>query len=81
MSAYEESTGRAPQAVFQLGALLLKKNAAYGDSALNPVMVFAGSDIDPITRMGVRMDDKLSRLARGNPDGEDPAQGSGGNTP
>src|SRR3954470_4467180 len=58
------------QQCVQVAALLLKKNAAYGDSALNPLAVFA-RDLTPSERMGVRMDDKLSRLARGAADGED----------
>lgn len=45
--------------------MLLDKNKSYGDSARNPVAVFA-TGIDTKTRMGVRMDDKLSRLMRGD---------------
>lgn len=58
------------EVIVQLGALLLKKNAAYGDSALKPVEVFARG-MSPSQRMAVRMDDKVSRLARGAADGED----------
>lgn len=47
-----------------LKELLLTKNAAYGDSALNPVRIF--SKADPIEQIKVRIDDKLSRLTRGN---------------
>lgn len=47
----------------EIKALLLAKNAAYGDSALNPVRVF--SNADPVEQIKVRLDDKLSRLARG----------------
>lgn len=50
-------------------AMLLRKNAAYGDSALDPVRVF--SKADPVEQIRVRLDDKLSRLKRGAPDGED----------
>jgi len=49
--------------------MLLTKNAAYGDSALDPVRVF--SRADPIEALRVRIDDKLSRLARGTAAGED----------
>lgn len=45
-------------------ALLLQKNQAYGDSALNPMRVF--SQADPVEQIRVRIDDKLSRLARGS---------------
>lgn len=58
------------EVVVQLGALLLKKNTAYGDSALSPIEVFARG-MSPSQRMAVRMDDKVSRLARGAADGED----------
>lgn len=59
------------QQVIQLGALLLKKNAAYGDSALSPLECFARG-LTTSQRLGVRMDDKISRLSRGSADGEDP---------
>ena len=49
--------------------MLLEKNKAYGDSALNPVRVF--STADPREQLRVRIDDKLSRLARGKAAGED----------
>jgi hypothetical protein len=53
----------------QLGALLIKKNRSYGDSALNPVRIFSKSD--PLEQLRVRIDDKLSRLARGHEIDED----------
>ena len=43
--------------------LLLNKNAKYGNSALNPVRVF--SKADNVEQLLVRIDDKLSRIARG----------------
>jgi hypothetical protein len=49
--------------------MLIQKNEAYGDSALNPVRIFSKSDT--IEQINVRMDDKLSRLARGDEAGED----------
>lgn len=51
--------------------MLLEKNAAYGNSALKPIRCF--SKASPKEQLLVRMDDKLSRLAYGNPDafGED----------
>ncbi len=52
-----------------IASLLIEKNAAYGDSALNPVRVF--SKADPVEQIRVRLDDKLSRLARGSAAGED----------
>ena len=52
-----------------IGNMLRAKNRAYGDSALNPVRIF--SRADPISQIDVRIDDKLSRLARGSNAGED----------
>jgi hypothetical protein len=55
-----------------LANMLIKKNAAYGNSALNPLRVF--SHADPAEQLRVRIDDKLSRLVRGDPasnEGED----------
>lgn len=52
-----------------LRALLLAKNAAYGDAALSPLRVF--SRCDAAEGLRVRIDDKLSRLARGDDAGED----------
>ena len=49
--------------------MLLSKNRAYGDSALSPVRVF--SKADNVEQIRVRLDDKLSRLARGSAAGED----------
>lgn len=43
--------------------LLLAKNKAYGDSAANPMQCF--SKLDAIERLKVRIDDKISRIARG----------------
>ena len=47
-----------------MSPLLLEKNRAYGDSAINPVRVF--SSASPEEQLLVRIDDKLSRLARGS---------------
>jgi hypothetical protein len=41
-------------------ALLLQKNARYGNSALAPLRLF--STVDPIEGIKIRIDDKLSRL-------------------
>jgi hypothetical protein len=44
----------------QIKALLLLKNKAYGDSALEPVRIFSKND--SIDGLLVRIDDKLSRI-------------------
>lgn len=49
--------------------LLIQKNAAYGDSALNPIRVF--SKAGPVDGIEIRIDDKISRLLRGEKAGED----------
>jgi hypothetical protein len=48
---------------------LLAKNAAYGNSASEPLRLF--SKADPEEGIRIRIDDKLSRIARGSDDGED----------
>lgn len=50
-------------------ALLVAKNEAYGNSALEPMRIF--SKAEPDEQIRVRLDDKLSRLARGSAAGED----------
>lgn len=52
-----------------LRSFLIAKNQAYGNSALEPVRVF--SKADPVEQLRVRIDDKLSRLFRGEAAGED----------
>ena len=44
--------------------LLLQKNLKYGDSALDPVRVLSKSS--PVEQILVRIDDKLSRISRGD---------------
>lgn len=46
-----------------ISIMLQEKNIAYGDSALDPVRVF--SKANAIEQLLVRIDDKLSRFARG----------------
>ena len=53
----------------KIKTMLLSKNAAYGNSALDPVRVF--SRADTVEQLLVRIDDKLSRVKRGNSAGED----------
>lgn len=48
----------------EIKAMLLAKNLAYGNSALDPVRVFSRATTDEQIR--VRLDDKLSRLSRGS---------------
>ena len=47
----------------EVANLLLKKNIAYGNSALNPIQIFA--KIPPGDQIDVRIDDKLNRIKNG----------------
>ena len=57
----EESISRV---VLEIEEMLIAKNRAYGDSALEPVRVF--SKAENIEQLYVRIDDKLSRVKRGH---------------
>ena len=55
----------------EIREMLLAKNKAYGNSALDPVRVFSTADTSEQLR--VRLDDKISRIVRGHSAGEDVA--------
>lgn len=44
--------------------MLIEKNAAYGNSAADPVRIF--SKANAMEQINVRIDDKLSRIVRGS---------------
>jgi hypothetical protein len=46
-----------------MGRFLIEKNRAYGNSALDPVRIFSNQNANE--QLMVRIDDKLSRFARG----------------
>lgn len=48
----------------ELRTMLIEKNTGYGNSALEPVRIF--SKADNLEQIRVRIDDKLSRIMRGN---------------
>lgn len=48
----------------KLATMLIDKNLAYGDSALNPVRIF--SKADRMEQLYTRLDDKISRVQRGH---------------
>ena len=60
---------RVHSVLMSIEEMLVEKNQAYGDSALNPVRIF--SKASPEEQILVRIDDKLSRIARGTAAGED----------
>lgn len=49
----------------EIAEMLCEKNRSYGDSALTPVRIFS-KEASNIEQLNVRMDDKLSRLLKGN---------------
>ena len=53
----------------EIATMLIEKNRAYGNSALAPVRIFSRASSEE--QLLVRIDDKLSRLARGSAAGED----------
>jgi len=57
----EEGIGRVMSSIQNM---LIEKNRAYGDSALEPVRMFSKND--NIEQLYVRIDDKLSRVQRGH---------------
>jgi hypothetical protein len=62
MSLYTEK--RISEILSSIETMLIEKNRAYGDSALEPVRVFSKSDT--VEQIYVRIDDKLSRIERGH---------------
>ena len=53
----------------ELKSMLIDKNRAYGNSALEPVRIF--STASAVEQLLVRIDDKISRLVNGSSAGED----------
>lgn len=48
----------------EIGTVLLAKNISYGNSALEPINIF--SKLNSKEQINIRLDDKLSRLAKGS---------------
>lgn len=55
---------KVTEVVSDIATTLIKKNESYGNSALEPVRIF--SKADEAEGLKVRIDDKLSRIAKGN---------------
>ena len=60
----KETEDQIDLVVGKIRDMLIAKNRAYGDSALDPVRVF--SKHNAIEQIYVRIDDKLSRVKRGH---------------
>jgi hypothetical protein len=63
MKMSEQTQVKIAQVCDEVKSMLIAKNKSYGDSALNPVRIFATSD--NVEQLHVRIDDKLSRISRG----------------
>jgi hypothetical protein len=48
----------------EIKGILLEKNRTYGNSALDPLRIFSKASL--LEQLNVRIDDKLSRIARGS---------------
>ncbi|MDQ3023232.1 MAG: hypothetical protein M3R04_02425 [bacterium] len=59
-----DTVDRAVHFLARVADTLREKNKAYGDSASNPVRIFSKADAAEGIR--IRLDDKISRLARGS---------------
>lgn len=68
----EEASEAIRRKCDEIKEMLVAKSRAYGASALAPVRIFSRSNVDE--QLKVRIDDKLSRLAKGDPKafGEEP---------
>jgi hypothetical protein len=60
----KETENKITQVMSGIEEMLIAKNRAYGDSALEPVRIF--SKTETIEQLYVRIDDKLSRVQRGH---------------
>jgi len=47
----------------EIKKMLIEKNKSYGDSALDPIRIF--SKAEKLEQIKIRIDDKLSRISRG----------------
>ncbi len=54
----------------EIAVLLLEKNASYGNAALAPVSIFSRGT-SARAKIDVRIDDKLTRIARGHEYGDE----------
>jgi len=62
----------AMEVLDETGKFLSGKNRAYGDSVGSPVGIF--SKLDRLEAVNARIDDKLSRIARGDGSGNEDAE-------
>lgn len=60
MATEAPSGNRIINTCLDITEMLIRKNVSYGDSALNPVRIFAQSD--NIEQIKIRIDDKINRI-------------------
>lgn len=70
-SRLPESAVRIARECDRIKATLVEKHLQYGKSATEPVRLF--SNADPEEQLLVRIDDKLSRIAKGDGTGDEDA--------
>lgn len=61
--AEQDFQANLDEIIGEIRTMLIQKNKSYGSSAIDPIRIF--SKMDAVEQLKVRMDDKLSRLARG----------------
>lgn len=64
-----DMAGKISKICFEVEAMLLEKNRAYGNSVAEPLRIF--SKATALEAINVRIDDKLSRIARGHEFGQE----------
>lgn len=65
MTTQAEMQQAIKEVCVELAAFLIEKNESYGNSVAEPVNMFA-KGLTPEQQIGVRIDDKLSRIASGS---------------
>lgn len=61
---HEKFCAAVDEVLLEFSKMLKEKNRKYGNSALHPIRVFSKADAKE--QIKVRLDDKISRLIRGN---------------
>lgn len=64
--------GKVDEVLAEVKAKLIAKNNQYGNSALEPIRAF--SKLNPVEQLLIRIDDKISRLQKGNGTGDEDAE-------
>jgi hypothetical protein len=60
----KQTEAKITEVILDIEKMLIEKNRAYGDSALEPVRIF--SKAQTVEQLYVRIDDKLSRVEGGH---------------